>query len=228
MSVVMNSNPRRHSMQAFGMAVLIEAAIVVGAVAVLVGTQVKPTISEPVPITLADLPPEQKPEPKPEPPPPQPQPKLKPVLKQVMPRPQTPQPPQEAQPITPAPTPTAVPTAFTQPAPPPPAPPPPPPNPSAKADANATYAAKVNAAIYAVNTYPPSAAMMRFVGRTQVEFHLHDGVLVGEPRVLISCGIGLFDKWALQAVQAAHYPAPPELLRGDDTKITAWVKIEPH
>lgn len=212
----------RGSMQAFGLAFLIELAIVVGAAAILAGMQAKSALSEPVPITLTELPPEEKPpEPKPEPPPPLPQPKIKPLVKQIQPRPPTPLPPPEAPPVA-API-AAVPTAFTQPA--PPAPPPSPPPSSSKADAQATYAARVKAAIQAIHSYPAAAAAIRFSGRTQVEFHLRDGILVDEPRMLTSCGIGVFDKLALQSAQMAHYPTPPEELRGDNTKITVWVEF---
>jgi TonB family protein len=133
-------------------------------------------------------------------------------------------------PVAAAPTEVATPTAFTQPAPPTPAPPPPPPVNSGKADAQATYAGKVNSAVWAAHdrNYPAAAVMIRFNGMTQVEFHLQDGILVGEPRVLVSCGNGIFDKSALQAVQLAHYPQPPEELRGDTTKITVWVHFNGH
>jgi len=230
-STIMPSHQRRDSIQAFGLALLIEAAIVIVAGVILIGNaQTKPAISEPVPITLADLPPDEKPpEPKPVPPPPVPQPKVKAVVKPNLPKPQTPTPPQETLPIAAAPSEiAAAPTAFTQPAPPPP--PPPPPATSGKADAQATYAAKVNAAVLAAHrqNYPAAATAIRFNGKTQVEFHLQDGILVGEPQVLTSCGNGIFDKSALQAVRIARFPAPPEELRGDNTKITVWVHFDEH
>jgi len=222
---------RRNALQAFGIAVLIEVAIVVAAGAILIGNaQVKPVISEPVPITIAEIPPEEKPpEPKPpEPPPPQPQPKLKQVVKQVLPKPLIPPPQQEVPQVASTPAPIATePTAFTQPAPPSPAPPPPPVN-TGKADAEATYWGKVNAAVQASHSanYPQAAHMTRFNGKTRVEFHLQDGVLVGEPHVLVSCGNGMFDKSSVQAVQLAHFPAPPEVLRGENTAVTVWVQYD--
>lgn len=235
MSVIMPSHPqRRNSLQAFGFAVLIEVAIVVTAGAILIGNaQVKPAISEPVPITLTELPPEEKPpEPKPlPPPPPVPQPKVKQVVKQIVPQPQTPPPVQQMPQVAAAPVATE-PDAFTQPvaAPAPPPPPPPPPVNSGRADAQATYWGKVNAAVQVSHSghYPAAAVAIRFNGKTQVEFHLQDGILVGEPRVLVSCGNGMFDKSALQAVELAHYPTPPEELRGDNTKVTVWVHFDEH
>src|SRR5579871_908815 len=84
---------RGHAWQAFGMAALMEAAIVVVAVILLAGSLAnKPPISDPVPITLSDdpPPPEKQEEPKPVPPPPVPQPKLKTPVKPTEPKPQTP------------------------------------------------------------------------------------------------------------------------------------------
>jgi TonB family protein len=230
MSVPMPLNQRRDSLQAFGLAILIEAAIVVIAGAILISNvQVKPAISEPVPITLTDMPPDEKPpepEPKPLPPPLLPQPKVKAVVKQAV---VAPMPPQVAPQAASVPTEIATtPTAFTQPA--AALPPPPPPVNTGKADAQATYAGKVNAAVKAAHesNYPAAATMIRFNGKTQVEFHLQDGILVGEPRVLTSCGNGIFDKSALKAVLIAHYPQPPEELRGDNTAITVWVHFNEH
>lgn len=227
MSVTMPSNQRRDSMQAFALAILIEVAIVVAAGAILVGNvPAKPAISEPVTITLTEMPPEEKPpESKPVPPPPVP--KAKTVVKPALPKLQMPV-QQETPPLAAAPTEiAAAPTAFTQPAPPPPLPPP---ATDGKADAQATYAAKVNNAVLVAHrqNYPAAAHLIRFNGQAQVEFHLQDGILVGEPHILTSCGNGLFDKSALQAVQSARYPAPPAELRGDNTKITVWVQFDEH
>jgi outer membrane biosynthesis protein TonB len=230
MSFTMHSNQRRNSMQAFGLAILIEVAIVVVAGVILISnTQVKPAISEPVPITLTDLPLEEKP-PEPVPRQPQPpQPKVKAVVKPNLPKLQTPVQPQETPPVALVP-PTeiaAAPTAFTQPAPPPPSPPP---AISGKVDAKASYAAKVYIAVLAAHrqNYPAAAVLIRFNGKTQVEFHLQDGNLIGEPRILVSCGNGIFDKSALQALLVARYPMPPEELRGDNTKMTVWVHFDEH
>ena len=62
----MSEQNRRHALQAFGMALLIEAALVAGAAVILVGAiSVKQALSEPVPITLATDEPEKPAEPKP-------------------------------------------------------------------------------------------------------------------------------------------------------------------
>ena len=216
------SNP----FQAFGLALLIEAAIVVGAAAVLIGNAAKPALSEPVPITLAEPQPEKPVERPPEPPPPVPQPKQKVLAKVSEPKPQSP-----PQPVTPPvaqdPSPVAAtPTAFTEPAPPAPAPVPPPPV-AGKVDAHAAYDAKVKSAVYQWHraNYPPVASTMHFSGRVQVEFHLHDGV-VGGVTVKTSCGIGLFDQAAMRAVQNAVYPETPAELRGHDNLYLVWVEFQ--
>ncbi|MBV8667459.1 MAG: hypothetical protein JO269_13345 [Burkholderiaceae bacterium] len=212
---------RRHTLQAFGMALLVEAAIVTGAAVILVGAiTVKKVMSEPVPITLVTEEPEK---PAPEiPPPPVSQPKVKQV-KQVQPKlqPQLPLPQQqEALPITPEPAlvPAAA-TAFS-----PPAPTPPPPAPQGKVDPALEYAAKVRAAVQAAHSYPAAAAAIHFSGRVRVEFHLRDGV-PGQEHVTVPCGVGFIDHMALQAVQAAHYPEPPAELRGHDEVYLVWVEF---
>ncbi len=216
----------RHALQAFGMAALIEAAIVVVAVILLAGSLAnKPTISDPVPITLADdPPPEKQDDPKPVPPPPTPQPKLKTPVKPVETRPQTPPEP-AAPPVADAPSPVvATPNAFTEPAPAPPAPPVPPS--TGKPDLQTSYDAKVRGAVNAWHNanYPVAASTMHFAGKTQVEFHLRDGV-VGAVRVLTSCGVGLFDQASLHAVQGASYPETPAELRGHDNLYQIWVEF---
>jgi protein TonB len=225
----MSSPTRHHSMQAFGLAILIEAALVAGAAIILVSTvPAKPALSEPVPITLEteEPPPEKPEEPKPLPPPPVPQPKAKAAVKPVLPKQQTPPPQQETPPVAQDPAPVAAAqTAFTEPAPAPVKQPPPAPS-SGKFDPNMEYAAKVHAAVQAAHYYPPAAAAMRFSGRVRVEFHLRDGI-PGESHVLVSCGIGMIDHAALQAVQSAHYPEPPVDMRGHDNLYQVWVEFTP-
>jgi protein TonB len=222
----MSEKNRRHALQAFGMALLIEAGLVAGAAVILVGAiSVKQALSEPVPITLVTDEPEKPAEPKPLPPPPQPQPKLKAQVKPVPPKLQAPPPPQDAPPVSPDPAPVAaVQTAFAEPAPVPP--PPPPPSQSGKVDPALEYAAKVRAAVQAAHSYPLAAAAIRFSGRVRVEFHLRDAV-PGEARVLVPCGVGFIDHAALQAVQSARYPEPPTDLRGRDNLYQVWVEFTP-
>lgn len=217
----MSAQIRNRPMQAFGLAILVEAGVLAATAAILAGAaSLKPALSEPVTITLvsADAPPELPPKPTP------PQPKPKPKLK--LPKPQAPTPPVAP---TPMPTPVApaplaqVPDAFTEPAPRPP--PPAPPAPSGKVDRSAEYAAKVRAAVQAAVYYPPAAAALHFAGRVRVEFHLQDGI-PGVAQVLVTSGIGLFDRAALRTVLSAHYPAPPADLRGVDRVYQIWVEFK--
>jgi protein TonB len=220
--------PNRFPTRAFLLAVLIELALAASAAWVLAGTTpVKPTLSEPVPLTLVSetLPePEQKPLPKP-PEPPKTIPKPTPAKPKAA--PPKPQPPAAA-PVQPAPQTEAVktdtPTAFTEPAQ-AAAPPPPAPTPAGKSDRNAEYAAKVRAAVQAAVVYPPAAASLRFSGRVRVEFHLRDSV-AGQARVLIPSGVGMIDRAALQSVQNAGYPAPPADLRGSELIYQVWVDFQ--
>jgi len=184
----------------------------------------KPATSDPVPITLVDEPPPEKPaDPKPVPPPPTPQPKQKTPVKPLEPRPQTPPEP-VAPPLAQAPSAiAATPNAFTEPT---PAPPPPPVPPSTgRPDIQASYDAKVRGAVNAWHNanYPVAATTMHFAGKTQVEFHLRDGVVSGV-RVMASCGVGLFDQSSLHAVQGASYPETPAELRGHDNLYQIWVE----
>jgi len=217
------SAPRR-ALQAFGMAAVLEGAIVAVAVILLAGSlENKPAISDPVPITLADDPPPEQPaESKPMPPPPTPQPKQKTLVKPVESKPQMPPEP-TAPPVAQAPSPiAATPNAFTEPA---PAPPPPVPSSTGRPDIQASYDAKVRGAVSAWHNanYPVAATTMHYAGKTQVEFHLRDGV-VGGVRVLTSCGVGLFDQASLHAVQGASYPETPAELRGHDNLYQIWVE----
>ncbi|HEY8027802.1 MAG TPA: TonB family protein [Burkholderiaceae bacterium] len=222
----MSDSTNRHSLQAFGMAVIIEAAIVIVAGAIIIGNAVtKPALSEPVPITLAEeAQPEKPAEPKPLPPPPIPQPKQKLVAKLEEAKPQLPPQP-VAPPVADAPSPiAATPNAFTEPAP-APVPPPPPPT-VGKPDLKAAFDAKVRAAVYQWHTgnYPPAALTMHFGGKAIVEFHLRDGVVSGS-RILSSCGVGMFDQAALRAVQNASYPETPTELRGHDNLYQVGVEF---
>jgi protein TonB len=205
----MTSSYSRHSLQSLGMAVAVEAMLLLGATLVLTGvTSSKTVMSEAMPIVLASDEQTAKPQPKP------PQHKSKPLT-----------PPQQLQPVPPLPQEAAVPetmapNAFTQPAPPPPAPPP-----AANSDkASAEFAAKVHAAVQAAHQYPVAAIALRFSGRARVEFHLRDGV-PGAAKLLVSSGMGLIDRAALNAVQNARYPEPPPEIRGVELVYQVWVEF---
>ena len=214
-------------LQAFWLALAIEVFIVAVVALLLASSLVKHEADNPaVALTLVDEPaaPEKVPEPTPTP---------KPVVQPVKmltkispPKPDVPHPPVN-QPTAPvAELQSDIPTAFSDPAPavtPPPAPVPV----HGKVDPNAEYAGKVHAAVQAAYFYPPAAAAMRFSGRVRVEFQLKDGHVTAA-HVLQTCGIGLFDKAALQAVQVAQYPEPPAALRGQELPYQIWVDLTTH
>lgn len=211
-------------MQALGLALLVELALLVGiAIIIAQSMPVQPKISPPVALTIISeiTPPTPISQPKPLPPAPQPK-----VTRPhpAKPQPSKPVPPTPAPPTPPAPlAPAPSPTAFTVPAL-PPAPPAPPPMASNVANLDAEYADKIRAAVQAAVFYPPAAAAMHFSGRVQVAFHLQDGV-PGETRIVTSSGLGILDRAALQAVQAAQYPAPPEDLRGKYLPYQIWIAL---
>jgi protein TonB len=207
----MSESYSSHPLQAFGLAIIIEIVLLAVAAAIITWVSVtKPAQSEPIPIVLANE--EQPPQPKPEPP--KPKPKLQIPMPQVQPKILTPPPI--------APTQVLVPTAFTE-----PVPPPPPPVPAASNDTaqrSAEYAAKVRAAVQAAHSYPPAAAALRYSGRVRVEFHLRNRIS-SESHLLIASGIGIIDHAALQAVQSAQYPEPPQELAGADLIYQVWVEF---
>jgi len=215
---IMKDDPRKRGIQAFGLAIVIEMLLLVGGAAIFSGVaQPQPALSEPVPITLtADVPLKEKPlAPKPTlPPPPQPKVKqvVKRVVKQVPPVPTPPTPPTQQSEPAPTPVAPAAQTVSTQPAPKAPTPPPEVPQ-SSKGDPNAGYAAKVKAAVEAVHSYPAAAAAMHFSGQARIWISIKDGEFI-DVKLLRGCGVGIFDRVALDEARSAHYPAPPAELHG--------------
>lgn len=179
-------------------------------------TEVREKLSEP---EVAKLPP---------PPPLSASPKTSPVLKpssHLMPPPVFQTTPAAVSPIPmPAPVPNPVPdpghasasAAFVAPiAAPPPALAP-------AVDPSPAYNAKLAAAVQAVFEVPAAAAELNFRGRTRVEFSLRDGV-VSMVRIVQTSGLGVADRAAVKAVQAARYPAPPLPLQGKEGTYQIWV-----
>jgi protein TonB len=196
----------RHPLQAFGLAVAIEFAVLASAGVVLAMSEsAKHTISVPVPIVLAneELPPVKPPEPEP-----------KPIPKSdPRPAPQTPPP----QPVPMA----SVPTAFTEPVP----PPPPPPADTSAAQPSADYLARVNAAVKASHICPVAATSLHYTGKVRVDFHLRN-TEPGEIRLLVASGFGMIDRAALQAVQNAVYPEQPAEIKGNDYVYQVWIECK--
>lgn len=197
----------RHPFQAFGLAVIIECAVLAATGVVLANSESsKPALSVPVPIVLATEEPEviKPPEPKPEEP--------KPISKPVT---QAPPPPQQ----TPPPV-ASVPTAFTEPTPPPP---PPPPVDTSPAKPTVEYLAKVKAAVKAAHTCPAAAVSLNYKGRVRVDFRLHDTV-PSDIKILVASSFGMIDRAAVQAVQNANYPEQTAEMRGTDYVYQVWIE----
>jgi protein TonB len=215
-SSVTPAQGRHHPMQAFGLAVAIELALLAGAAVILSGaSQTRSAMSESLPIELENTePPSMRPpQPKPERPAPKP--------RQPVPPPEQVQPPPPQPPVPQ----TAQPNAFTD-----TAPPPPPTAPAAAASSanlkpSDVYAARIHTAVEAAHYYPPAAEALHYAGRVRVEFHLRDGV-PGAARLLVASGFGLIDRAALQAVQSARYPETPPELRGSDLVFQVWVEFD--
>lgn len=86
------------------------------------------------------------------------------------------------------------------------------------------YGDRVRSAIQAAVYYPPAAALMHFSGRVQVEFQLRNGIPV-HAQILESSGLGIIDRSALQAVNNALYPMPPENLRDKMLNYQIWLVL---
>ncbi len=200
--------------QAFGMAAVIEAAIVA---AVLAGVARHVQHDDAVVMTMAlttPTPPVAPPSPpKPDIPPPRaksvpvPQLELPVVQEPVQPTPVAPQPVVAREVEKEAP---AI-VAHV-------APPPPP----ASAPLPAEYIAKMQAAVQAAFQYPMAAKAMDFKGRAHVSFSLIDGHPSGA-RITVSSGMSVMDKAALRAVEAASYPPSPDGLSHADRTFEVWV-----
>jgi protein TonB len=103
-------------------------------------------------------------------------------------------------------------------------PPPPAPNPSRNEAILADYTSKVRAAVQAALVYPRAAEELGYTGRVRVEFRLHNGH-PSDARVIISSKVSMFDRAALQAVQSASYPTPPDFLLGQSRLFQVWVEF---
>ncbi len=116
----------------------------------------------------------------------------------------------------------AAPSPFAEkPAPSPPAQPPRP----TEADVLADYAAKIRNAVQSALIFPMAAEARHDTGRTRVEFRLYQGQQSGA-RVIVSSGINMLDRAALQAVQDASYPQPPEGYREQVRVLQVWVEFK--
>ncbi len=201
----------------WGLALLVEGALVLG-LAALVVPAVKTPEPEPLMLSFDDTPPPKTEAPKP----------IKPVVVKTPPVP-TVQPrvvtPQPEVPPTPAlkteTTTVAAESVYVQPAP----PPPPPPPASGPSDKELEFAARVKAAIQAAVVYPMAAKQMGYRGKAMVEFIYRDGGVM-QTHVVQSSGMVMIDNAALAAVSAARFPTPPDSLKGKDVPYRVTVLFE--
>ena len=201
----------------WGLALLVEGALVLG-LAALVVPAVKAPEPEPLTLSFDDTPPPKTEAPKP----------IKPVVVKTPPVP-TVQPRvvtlQPEVPPTPAlkteTTTVAAESVYVQPAP----PPPPPPPASGPSDKELEFAARVKAAIQAAVVYPMAAKQMGYRGKAMVEFIYRDGGVM-QTHVVQSSGMVMIDNAALAAVSAARFPTPPDSLKGKDVPYRVTVLFE--
>jgi protein TonB len=213
----------RDNLQALMLALGLEVVLIILAV-IIYSTgilKVHPSQRDVVTLQLDSLVPEPKPA---APEPPKPIPKIPPPpVKKAAPPPPEPLPEPKPEPVvqTPQPTEKAAPTPFVEPAPPPPAR-----ATTTRTDADlmAIYSARIRAAVQASLVFPFAARELNSVGRTRVEFKLEQGRHSGE-HVLISSGMSILDKAALQAVRDAIYPPPPAGLQAQSYVFQIWVEF---
>ena len=239
--------------RALGVALLLECALLGGAIWWLVSAHqpIPAVVKAPMHLSLVTLPPPPKPQPvlpkplpKPVPPKPKVQPKPKPVPKPVpRPRPKPrvipkhrvkphpvpkPKPAPKVHPVVHKPVPKPVPKPQVVPpvvkAPPPPPKPVLAPAPSASPDVMAVFEGQVNTAVQAALYYPPAARMLNRQGRVRVAFDYRDGA-VSHIQVVHSSGFQLLDRAALATVRKAHYPEPPSALLHQLVHMTVWVQF---
>lgn len=233
---------------AFALALLVEAAMLIGVIAWLGDSPAPVDIAKPsMEISLVTLPAAPPPAPQHEEPPPVPEPPPPPIPVPPPPIPAPPPPepvsqPKPAPPPKPAPKPVpqqvkpvpklvepAEPTRVADapsvqfaPAPEPPRPVPPAPSP----DMMAGFDSQVRSAIQAAVAFPFAAREMHQYGQARVEFDYLDGKVSGVGLVQ-SSGFPLLDPAALAAVRTAHYPPPPRDAQGRKLHYVLWVRFDP-
>jgi periplasmic protein TonB len=132
--------------------------------------------------------------------------------------------PTPPKPVEPKPLPTPIPTPDPVPV---PTPKPPPPQPPAPSRPDASFEARLRAAIQAALRYPEAARMANLDGHPVVGFTYRDGV-VSNVHLVRSGGSSLLDAAALAAVRNAAMPMPPQNLAGRsfDTSIRVDFTLE--
>lgn len=199
----------------------------------------KPEILEVDFVKLPEAPPPEPVQPQPEVVKPRTEPKIKPEPKPVvkpLPTPVVersepvaePPPAQPADVIAVAPKPNATPPVQTVPA---PAPvkqePPPVTNQADFEDARSKYGSSLWGAISKHKKYPKIAAMRNWQGEAIVELELDGNGKLKSKKIIQSSGHEVLDKQALEMVEKAlPFPAPPDVLRGNNFTITVPVPFK--
>jgi periplasmic protein TonB len=90
------------------------------------------------------------------------------------------------------------------------------------ADIALDYNAKLAAAVQAAFEVPATAVELNFKGRARIEFKLALAAAT-QIRLVQTSGLGVVDRAAVRAVQAAVFPPPPPGLQGKDGTYQIWV-----
>lgn len=86
------------------------------------------------------------------------------------------------------------------------------------------YAAQVKSAVQASVIYPLSAKTMNLTGRVRVQFSLLDGI-PSVAQVISSSGYAMLDKAAIATIQSTRYPMPPEAFLHQLKSFQIWVEF---
>lgn len=129
------------------------------------------------------------------------------------------------QPVTPPVPVKSVADAFSQHV----SPPPPPDNQqisqSLKDKLLAEYIEKLRQAVQAALIYPIAAKQMGISGKVRVQFSLDTSQHARNSTVLDSSGTGMFDRYAIKAVNDAIYPSPPKEINSNNN-YQIWVEFK--
>jgi protein TonB len=209
------------------LALIVEVALLTGTAWLVTRPTRSPVSREEIQLELTTLPPVEAPKP-PDPVPPKVEPaKPEPQKMQVKPVPRKLVPPPPPVPVKTAPPPSgpvgAVASDFAE------APPAPPVEPvpvrsAPKPDVTDLFQAEARAAVQAALRYPNAARIRKLTGQSRVGFDYRDGQ-VSNARIVTSSGYDILDDAAINALNSASLPAPPQDLAGHLLKLTIAVNF---
>ncbi len=90
----------------------------------------------------------------------------------------------------------------------------------------AEYLEKLRQAVQTALIYPIAAKQMGITGRVRVQFQLNVSQQPINSKVLESSGTGMFDRYALKAVNEANYPQPPKEISSSNQIYEIWVEFK--